>query len=167
MTRNELGKVAESGSDQVSEVPRGLRGKSPWPGVSDIRRRIMAAIRSRDTKPELAVRRLLHRMGYRYTVGRRVVGFRPDLVFSRRRKAVFVHGCFWHSHHACRPADMPKTRTDYWRAKLEGNRARDQRALDALQSSGWDVLTLWECEIRNDTQLPDRLSEFLGPPRWE
>ncbi len=126
----------------------------------------MAAIRSRDTQPELAVRRLLHGAAYRYRVGQRVAGFRPDLVFTRRRKAVFVHGCFWHGHEACRRTGTPRTRAEYWRGKLAGNRARDERALQALQAAGWEVLTLWECEIRRDAALADRLFAFLGPARW-
>src|ERR1700754_4338426 len=98
---------------------------SPWPDVPDGRRRTMSAIRSRDTRVELSVRRLLHREGYRFLIARRVAGYRPDLLFTRRRKAIFVHGCFWHGHGVCRPERLPKTRTAYWQAKLAGNKQRD------------------------------------------
>jgi DNA mismatch endonuclease (patch repair protein) len=139
---------------------------APWLDVPDLRRRTMSAIRSRDTKIELAVRRLLHREGYRFVVGRRVAGYRPDLLFTRRRKAIFVHGCFWHGHEVCRPDRTPKTRADYWRKKLAGNKERDTRAENALQASGWEVLTLWECEVRRESDFRQRLTAFLGPPRW-
>jgi DNA mismatch endonuclease (patch repair protein) len=125
----------------------------------------MSAIRSRDTQPELSVRRLLHAKGYRFVVARRVSGFRPDLLFTRRRKAIFVHGCFWHGHQICRHGRLPKTRTEYWGAKLEKNKARDERARRVLEETGWRVLTLWECEIREDA-LGSRLVDFLGPVRW-
>jgi DNA mismatch endonuclease Vsr len=127
----------------------------------------MSAIRSRDTRPELSVRRLLHGEGYRFVIGRRVAGYRPDVVFTRRRKAVFVHGCFWHGHQSCGQDKVPKTRSEYWCGKLKGNRERDERALGALKAAGWDVLTLWECEVRRDSALPRRLIAFLGPPRWK
>jgi DNA mismatch endonuclease, patch repair protein len=139
---------------------------APWPDVPDLRRRTMSAIRSRDTKIELAVRRLLHREGYRFVVDHRVAGYRPDLLFTCRRKAIFVHGCFWHGHEVCRPDRTPKTRTEYWRKKLAGNKERDARAENALQATGWEVLTLWECEVRREPDLRQRLTAFLGPRRW-
>ena len=139
---------------------------SAWPDVSETRRRTMSAIRSRDTQPEMIVRRLLHSEGYRYFVSKRLEGFRPDLIFARRRKAIFVHGCFWHGHPKCGHDKVPKTRTDYWRKKIQGNRLRDKRALTALERSGWGVMVLWECEIsRSAGFLPD-VVDFLGPPRW-
>ncbi len=124
----------------------------------------MAAIRSRDTKPELLVRRALHAAGYRFRVGKRVEGFRPDVVFTGRRKAVFVHGCFWHGHEACGCNRVPKTRVDYWTAKISGNRARDSRAETALADAGWKTLTVWECELRAGVDFA-RLADFLGAPR--
>jgi DNA mismatch endonuclease, patch repair protein len=139
---------------------------TPWPDVPAIRRRTMSAIRSRDTTVEMVVRRLLHREGYRYVVGRRVAGYRPDLLFTLRRKAIFVHGCFWHGHEVCRQDRTPKTRTDYWRKKLAGNKERDAHAEAALQAAGWQVLTLWECDVRRDPGLRQRLTVFLGPRRW-
>jgi DNA mismatch endonuclease (patch repair protein) len=139
---------------------------APWPDVPDLRRRTMSAIRSRDTKVELAVRRMLHREGYRYVVGRRVAGYRPDLLFTCRRKAIFVHGCFWHGHKACRQDRTPKTRSDYWRMKLAGNKERDARAENALRAAGWEVFTLWECEVRREPDFRQCLIAFLGPRRW-
>lgn len=127
----------------------------------------MSAIRSRDTEPELAVRRLLHAEGYRFVVARRVAGYRPDVLFTRRRKAIFVHGCFWHGHQSCGQGTVPKTRSEYWRDKLEKNKARDERAVDALRALGWDVLTLWECEVRRDPNSRARLLAFLGPRQWK
>lgn len=126
----------------------------------------MAAIRSRDTKPELSIRKLLHGRGYRFVTGRRVAGFRPDVLFTRRRKAIFVHGCFWHGHRSCGRDKTPKTRSEYWCEKIAKNKRRDKRALSALTRAGWDVLTLWECEIQPNDQLVSRLTRFLGPPRW-
>jgi DNA mismatch endonuclease (patch repair protein) len=125
----------------------------------------MSAIRSRDTKPELSVRRLLHGQGYRFIVGRRIEGYRPDLVFTRRRKAVFVHGCFWHGHRSCKQDKVPKTRSEYWCGKLARNKERDEKARETLEAAGWAVLTIWECEVWRDRELRQRLVAFLGPPR--
>jgi DNA mismatch endonuclease Vsr len=125
----------------------------------------MAAIRSKDTTPELAVRRFLHREGYRFNVGRRIAGYRPDIVFTRRRKAVFVHGCFWHSHACGTRGGLPRTRSEYWQAKLAGNQRRDERASGALTAAGWEVLTVWECEARREA-FGASLKAFLGPACW-
>lgn len=138
--------------------------KGPWPDVPDQRRKTMAAIRGRDTKPELAVRRLLHAMGYRFRVNERRFGFRPDILFSARRKAIFIHGCFWHGHEHGTDR-IPRTRSEFWQAKLAANQARDRRALEAFAAKGWDCLVIWECETREgDVAL--RLEKFLGPVRW-
>jgi DNA mismatch endonuclease (patch repair protein) len=153
-------------SRHQSERKRAPSKYVPWPDVTEARRRTMSAIRSRDTKPELSVRRLLHGQGYRFVVGRRIVGYRPDVVFTRRRKAVFVHGCFWHGHQACKQDRVPKTRSEYWCGKLVRNKERDRRAREALEASGWEVMTIWECEVRRDPALRLRLIGFLGPPLW-
>jgi DNA mismatch endonuclease Vsr len=137
-----------------------------WPGVPDVRRKIMSAIRSRDTKPEFLVRRLLHATGYRFLVGRRIASHRPDIVFTRRRKAIFVNGCFWHNHEVCRPTRTPKARADYWTAKFEKNKVRDRSAIEALAFVGWETLTVWECELSDEAVLLHRLITFLGYPRW-
>lgn len=122
----------------------------------------MARIRGSDTEPELRVRRLIHRFGYRYRCHGRDLPGKPDIVFSKRRKAIFVHGCFWHQHEGCPSAVRPKSNQDYWVPKLSRNVARDADALLKLTDQGWEVLTVWECE----TTLPElehRLRRFLGP----
>jgi DNA mismatch endonuclease, patch repair protein len=126
----------------------------------------MSAIGSRDTQPELSVRRALHARGYRFFVARRVAGYRPDVLFMRRRKAIFVHGCFWHGHGSCGRDRVPKTRSDYRRGKIETNKQRDARAQRALEEASWRVLVLWECEVGSTADFTSRLTEFLGPPRW-
>jgi DNA mismatch endonuclease (patch repair protein) len=124
----------------------------------------MRRVRARDTKPELVVRKLLHGLGYRYRVSPREHPGKPDLAFTRRRAAVFVHGCFWHGHGCKRGARLPKANSEYWSSKIARNRARDVRVQSELQSAGWGVLTVWECELRNEPYLIARLTDFLGPP---
>jgi len=138
------------------------RFRGPFPNVSDERRRTMAAIRGKDTKPELAIRSLLHRSGYRFRLHRHELPGSPDIIFPSRRKAVFVHGCFWHRHAGCSLASVPKTRTEYWRQKFRANRARDRRAARMLASLGWKVMVIWECELSDKAALGRRLKLFLG-----
>jgi len=121
----------------------------------------MARIRSKDTRPELWVRRLVHRMGYRYRLHVESLPGRPDLVFRKRRKAIFVHGCFWHRHGGCKLARLPKSKLDFWRPKLEANRERDLKNQAALKQMGWDVLVIWECELGDLQRLAKRVEEFL------
>ncbi len=121
----------------------------------------MSAIRGRDTKPEMMVRSLVHRMGYRFRLHRRNLPGKPDLVFPGRRKVIFVHGCFWHQHPGCRYATRPATRTEFWAEKLDGNRERDQRVRRRLEAQGWDVLVIWECDTQKPDGLPDVLKAFL------
>ena len=121
----------------------------------------MAAIRSRDTRPELAVRRLVHGMGFRYRLHDKGVVGRPDLVFRRRRKVIFVHGCFWHFHEGCPNYREPRSRLDFWDPKLRRNRERDLEVQRRLASDGWDVLVVWECEIGDTRALQVRLRTFL------
>lgn len=125
----------------------------------------MRAIRSRDTEPELLVRRLLHRHGYRYRLNLRVQGFRPDIVFPARQMAIFVHGCFWHRHPGCRFATNPSTRPEFWRTKFERNVARDTRVAVALAAAGWEQMVVWECETHDPHTLSDSLRRFLGPAK--
>lgn len=126
----------------------------------------MARIRGVDTKPELWVRRALHARGYRFRLHVRGLPGKPDIVFARRRTAVFVHGCFWHRH-GCKKTTHPKSRQDYWQGKFASNVARDRRNADALTADGWRIFVVWECEVENDQTLLERLSAFLGPPRSE
>ena len=123
----------------------------------------MNRVRSKDSKAELVVRRMVHKLGYRYRLHRRDLPGTPDLVFSKRRKVLFVHGCFWHRHddHACKLARLPKTRLDFWLPKLERNRARDQAAQEALGKLGWSHEVVWECELRDREQLRNKVAAFL------
>lgn len=111
---------------------------------------MMAMVRGKDTKPEMAVRRYLHARGLRFRLHRKDLPGRPDLVFPFRRVAGFVHGCFWHQHLGCSRAKLPQTRPDFWREKLEANVRRDAAALAALETAGWTALVVWECEIEGD-----------------
>lgn len=122
---------------------------------------IMRAIRKKDTKPELIVRRLLHAMGYRFRLHRRDLPGTPDIVLPRYRAVIQVHGCFWHQHAGCRHANLPRSRTSYWWPKLARNVQRDARAEQALHALGWRVLILWECELRDLDGLRARLCAFL------
>ncbi|MGJ3265156.1 MAG: very short patch repair endonuclease [Salinarimonas sp.] len=131
---------------------------------AEARSRIMRAIRKTDTKPELIVRRALHARGLRFRLHRRDLPGSPDIVMPRHCKAIFVHGCFWHQHPGCRHATRPRSRQDYWEPKLDRNVARDARARDALAELGWDVLTLWECEVLNPERLRAALDAFLPEP---
>lgn len=125
----------------------------------------MRAVRSTDTKPEMRVRRLAHRLGYRFRLHRADLPGTPDLVFAGRRKVIFVHGCFWHAHDCRRGARQPKANAGYWRAKIERNAARDVASAEALRAAGWAVLVLWECELKDETALADRLCAFLDAER--
>lgn len=128
------------------------------------RSRTMRAVRSRDTKPELTVRRFLHAAGLRYILHDRRLPGSPDLVFPKYRTVVFVHGCFWHQHANCPAASRPRSNTEYWSRKLTGNVERDARNRTSLEASGWRVLVIWECEIRERDAL-DRLAETIRSSR--
>lgn len=122
----------------------------------------MRRIRKRDTKPELLVRRMAHALGFRFRLYRRDLPGSPDLVFPRLRKIVFVHGCFWHRHEGCRLARLPRSRPDYWIPKLTRNVQRDRRAQAELEREGWQVLTIWECELADLEAVRERLRLFLA-----
>lgn len=124
------------------------------------RRRIMQSVKSKDTGPELVVRRLLHGMGYRYRLHRKDLPGRPDIAFGPRRKAIFVHGCFWHGH-GCSKGRLPKSRLDYWQPKVDKNRERDRTKEEQLKSLGWSVLTIWQCETKDLETLATRLQDFV------
>ena len=122
----------------------------------------MRRIRSKDTRPEMIVRRLAHRLGFRYRLHVRTLPGKPDLVFATRKRIILVHGCFWHQHPGCREGRMPSSRTDYWVPKLNRNVAGDQEHMSTLQELGWKVLTIWECQTSDESALTDRLLRFLG-----
>ena len=124
----------------------------------------MSRVRSRNTKPEMLVRRMAHEMGYRYRLHRPDLPGSPDLVFPARRKVIFVHGCFWHRHPdpTCRLARLPKSKLDFWGPKLETNRNRDERNLALLFGLEWDTLEIWECQTKDRELLGARIREFLG-----
>ncbi len=125
------------------------------------RSRIMAAVKGRDTKPELFVRSLAHRMGYRFSLTRRDLPGDPDLAFVSRKAAVFVHGCFWHGHDCPRGSREPKTNRDYWLPKIARNRTRDARVIRELRKLGWRSLVVWECQLRDEAKLTRRLWAFV------
>ncbi len=125
------------------------------------RSRIMGRVRSKDTKPEMLVRRLTHGLGYRYRLHDKKLPGCPDLVFRVRRKVIFVHGCFWHRHRNCALARLPKSRRDFWTPKLNANRKRDERNLRELTKTGWSVLVIWECEIGDVNTLARRIRNFI------
>jgi len=120
----------------------------------------MQAVKSKDTKPEMRVRRLLHTMGYRYRLHRKNLPGKPDIVFPSRKKVIFVHGCFWHSH-GCKIGQPPKSRTEYWQPKLAQNVQRDRTKEEHLRALGWDVLVIWQCETRVSDALAPKLISFL------
>ena len=127
----------------------------------DERSKIMARVRSKNSRPELAVRRLVFRLGYRFRLHDDSLPGSPDLVFRARRKVIFVHGCFWHRHARCPMARIPKSNVDFWTTKLEGNRKRDERSMRALLTDGWKTLIIWECELKNMDLLEYRIRRFL------
>jgi DNA mismatch endonuclease (patch repair protein) len=132
------------------------------------RSQVMSRIRSRDTKPELALRSMLHRLGYRFTVNspqNQSLPGKPDIVLPKFRTVIFVHGCFWHGHEHCPHFRIPKSRRAWWKHKIEGNQARDLRNEDAIRSLGWHVVTIWECALKSAsarTWLEPRLPKLIG-----
>ena len=125
------------------------------------RRRIMQAVKTKNTGPEWVVRRFLHSRGYRYRLHPKNLPGRPDIVLPGRRLAIFVHGCFWHSHD-CPKGRAPKSKLDYWGPKLEANRERDIRKASELEGMGWTVLTIWQCETKDEAVLAKKLLSALA-----
>lgn len=124
----------------------------------------MRAVRSKDTSPEMRVRRLAHSLGYRYTLHSPKLPGKPDLVFASRRKIIFVHGCFWHGHSCQHGSTSPATNSDYWTAKRKRNAQRDRENLGVLRKDGWKVLVIWECKTRSPICLRRMLNKFLDQP---
>jgi DNA mismatch endonuclease, patch repair protein len=121
----------------------------------------MQRIRKTDTKPEMTVRRLVHAMGYRYRLHQSDLPGSPDIVLTRHRKVILVHGCFWHRHDCADGRKLPRSKPEYWRPKLERNRRRDEASIARLRELGWGVLVVWECEITNGKRLSETLMDFL------
>jgi|SRR6266436_2922971 len=130
----------------------------------ELRSRIMRAVKSADTTPELIVRSLAHRMGYRFRLHRKDLPGKPDLVFPKLHKVIFVHGCFWHGHDCARGARVPKENRGYWVTKVGKNRERDLTAQEKLTDLGWKTTVFWECELRGREHVQRRLQRFLGRP---
>jgi len=128
----------------------------------EARSRIMRAIKSRDTKPELLVRSLAHRLGFRFRVCRKDLPGNPDIVFARLRKVIFVHGCFWHGHDCGKGVRIPAQNRSYWNEKIVRNARRDEAAQAALAALGWKVAVFWECGLKDEKMVVARLREFLG-----
>jgi DNA mismatch endonuclease (patch repair protein) len=125
----------------------------------DQRRTLMARFKGKDTKPEIAVRKVLHAAGRRFRLHGRDLPGKPDIVLAKDRTVVLVHGCFWHGHQNCSIARVPKTQSDFWLQKFENNRARDERVRAALEGLGWRVVVIWECEVKSG-RLPDILKGY-------
>lgn len=127
----------------------------------------MAGIRSRNTKPELVVRKLLHRAGFRYRLDSRIGRTRPDIVLPKWNTAIFIHGCFWHGHKPCHLYRLPKSREEFWLTKVSSNRERDTRSIGAIRDEGWNIVTVWECAVKGRRRLQagelvDRLRVVIG-----
>jgi DNA mismatch endonuclease (patch repair protein) len=125
------------------------------------RSKIMAQVKSENTSPELAIRKLLHRLGYRFRLHRKDLPGKPDIVLPKYKTVIFVHGCFWHGHPGCKRAARPASNTDFWNKKLDRNIERDHKAREELEKLGWRVMTIWECEIKNAEKVEETF-KFLS-----
>ena len=125
------------------------------------RSEIMSCVRQKNTKPELIVRSLLHRMGYRFRLHRKDLPGKPDIVLPRYKKIIFVHGCFWHGHTGCPRSTRPKTNSEYWERKIDKNINRDKQHVKTLREMGWSILIIWECETKDGNKLIDKLKKFM------
>ncbi|MDF1614346.1 very short patch repair endonuclease [Desulfurivibrio dismutans] len=122
----------------------------------------MSRVGGKNTKPEIAVRSLLHSLGYRFRLHRKDLPGKPDITLPKYKKVIFVHGCFWHGHEDCPRSKRPSTNEEFWREKLDKNIERDKETVTALKKLGWDVLTVWACEVKDTNKLKTKLLSFLG-----
>lgn len=125
------------------------------------RSQIMSRVSGRNTKPEIVVRSLLHKLGYRFRLHRKDLPGKPDITLPKHKKIIFVHGCFWHGHMGCSRSERPSTNNEFWREKLDKNIKRDKETVDALKKLGWDVLIIWTCEVKCKNELKSKLLSFL------
>lgn len=125
------------------------------------RSQIMSRVSGRNTKPEIVVRSLLHNLGYRFRLHRKDLPGKPDIILPKHKKAIFVHGCFWHGHTGCSRSKRPSTNKEFWCEKLDKNIERDKETVDALRTLGWDVLIVWTCEVKDKDKLKTKLLSFL------
>ena len=130
--------------------------------VSEQRSRNMSAIKSKNTKPEIAVRKLLHSMGYRFRLHRKDLPGSPDIVLPKYKTVIFVHGCFWHRHENCKYASSPKTRKEFWESKFKANVKRDKEIQEKIKNIGWKYVVIWECEARNIESIEEKIKRFLN-----
>ena len=130
--------------------------------TSEQRSRTMRAVKGKDTGTEMTVRRIVHRMGFRYRLHRKDLPGKPDLVFGPRRKVIFVHGCFWHGHTCKRGDRTPRKNRRYWTKKIARNKERDQEHVSALKAKGWKALVIWECEMKDTERLGKRVRAYLA-----
>ncbi len=129
-----------------------------------IRSYVMSRVKSSNTSPELTIRRILHKLGYRYRINMTSIAGKPDIVFTKRKKIIFVHGCFWHQHAGCLSSVRPTSNREYWIKKLNRNIQRDIEVKTQLESDGWKILILWECVIKSP-EIEPTLIDFLGNPK--
>lgn len=126
------------------------------------RSEIMQAVHSKDTRPEMVVRKLIYAMGYRYRIHRKDIPGNPDIVFHGRKKVIFVHGCFWHGHDCTSGRNLPVTNLDYWIPKLRRNQERDKGNISLLKKKGWGVLVIWECQVKKRFFISKKIKQFLN-----
>jgi DNA mismatch endonuclease, patch repair protein len=126
------------------------------------RKEMMSSVKQRHTKPEIAVRKLLHRHGFRFRLHNKKLPGTPDIVLPKYKAVIFVHGCFWHQHEGCRKARRPTSNVEFWNEKLDKNIERDSRKELELKNSGWKVLTIWDCEIKDENSLIEKVKNFLS-----
>lgn len=126
----------------------------------EIRSYIMSSVGNKDTGPELIVRKILYGLGYRYRLHRRDLPGSPDVVFQKRKKAIFVNGCFWHGHE-CRYGKLPKSKSDYWVGKIDNNQERDGKNIRLLEQLGWEVLVVWQCQLKDIESIKKQLMQFM------
>ena len=130
--------------------------------VSEQRSRNMSSIKSKNTKPEIKVRKVLHSMGYRFRLHRKDLPGSPDIVLPKYKTVIFVHGCFWHRHENCKYASNPKTRKEFWENKFKTNVKRDKEIQEKIKNIGWKSVVIWECEVRNIESIEEKIKRFLN-----